>query len=346
MQYPEDAAKAADYLREAIPLMVKHAVQPNPRNFSLWYAYVAKRKPELNKEMNAILAEHGTCPDDHSADLFRRYIIDDEVEFGHRVQNQLGEVVNNLSQQSSNMSDGSANYQSVLEQGIENLQQDHSEADVKAMLASLLEQTRQATEMTQAFQCQINEAHLEINKLREELQSAKKEVTLDSLTKISNRRAFDIRLQQEIEQQGADSSQPLALIITDIDHFKRCNDNYGHVMGDKILQSFAKVLEHCCDGVGFCARYGGEEFVVILPDHNLAQATGIAEKIRLTTERMKIKQRDQDETIDQLTVSLGVACYRPGESAVSFVDRADSSLYQAKETGRNKVVAENSKECA
>ncbi len=341
MQYPEDAAKAANYLRQAIPLMVKHGVEPNPRNFSLWYAYVAKSNEKLNNELDAILAEHGTCPAGHSADLFRRYIIDDEVDFSHKVQAQLGEVINSLSHQSSAMSEGSENYQSFLEQGIENLQQHHNENDIKTMLSSLLDQTRRANEMTQTFQCQINEAHVEISTLRRELQSVQKEVSLDALTKINNRRAFDERLQQEIDQQNSGSKKPLTLIVTDIDHFKRCNDTYGHVMGDKILQSFAKVLEHCCDDIGFCARYGGEEFVVILSDYDLETAQNIAEKIRTTIERMKIKQRDQTEAIDQLTTSLGVALYRTGETAESFIDRADSCLYQAKQTGRNRTVVES-----
>ena len=341
MLYPEDATKAANYLREAIPLMVKHGVEPNPRNFSLWYAYVAKRNNNLNSELNAILAEHGTCPAPQSADLFRRYIINDEVDFSHKVQAQLGEVVNGLSQQTASMSEGSEHYQTFLEQGIENLHQHHSENDIKTMLASLLEQTRQATEMTQTFQCQINEAHIEIGSLRKELQSVQKEVALDPLTQIGNRRAFDDRLQQEIDKQKAGNDKPLTLIVTDIDHFKRCNDQYGHVMGDKILQSFAKILQHICEQAGFCARYGGEEFVIILPNHDLEQARIVAEKVRNTTERMKIKQRNQAGAIDQLTTSLGIALYRADESAIAFVDRADAYLYQAKENGRNRTVLES-----
>jgi len=324
--------------------MVKHGVDPNPRNFSLWYAYVAKRNDNLNSELDAILIEHGTCPTAQSADLFRRYIIDDEVDFSHKVQAQLGEVVNGLSQQTASMSEGSEHYQTFLEQGIENLQQHHNENDIKTMLTSLLEQTRQATEMTQTFQCQINEAHIEIGSLRKELQSVQKEVALDPLTQIGNRRAFDDRLQQEIDKHKTGNDKPLTLIVTDMDHFKRCNDKYGHVMGDKILQSFAKILQHICEQAGFCARYGGEEFVVILPNHDLAQARIVAEKIRMTTERMKIKQRNQTDAIDQLTTSLGIALYRADESATAFIDRADTYLYQAKDNGRNRTVTESEME--
>jgi len=340
LQYPEDAVKAANYLREAIPLMVKYGVEANPRNFSLWYAYVAKRNENLNSELNAILAEHGTCPPPQSTDLFRRYIINDEVDFGHRVQSQLSEIINSLHRQSTTMSDGSESYQSFLEQGIESLQQQHSESDIKSMLSTLLKQTRQATELTQTFQYQINDAHIEIGSLRKELQSIQKEASLDSLTQISNRRTFDKELQQQIDKQASDGTNTLCLIVTDIDHFKRCNDKYGHVMGDKILQSFAKILSHICQEIGFCARYGGEEFVIILPNHSLEQASAVAEKIRATTERMKIKQRNQSEFVDQLTTSLGVALHNTNESATAFIDRADTCLYKAKETGRNRVVTE------
>jgi len=340
MQYPEDAAKAASYLREAIPLMVKHGIEPNPRNFSLWYAYVANCNVELNKEMDAILAEHNTCPARQSTDLFRRYIIDDEVDFGHQVQTQLTNIIHNLSAHSSTISEGNEQYDAFLEQSLENLQEQLTENDIKSLLSSLLKQTRQTSELTQKFQNQMKEANQEIGFLRKEMQSIKKEASLDGLTQISNRRTFDKELQQEIDKQAANNTSTLCLVVTDIDHFKRFNDKYGHVMGDKILQSFAKILSHICQKIGLCARYGGEEFVVILPNHTLEQASAVAEKIRSTTERMKIKQRNQSEFVDQLTTSLGVAIHVANESATAFIDRADTCLYKAKETGRNRVVTE------
>ena len=130
----------------------------------------------------------------------------------------------------------------------------------------------------------------------------------------------------------------MAILI--IDRFKRFNDQYGHVMGDKILQSFAKILHHLTEDCGFCARYGGEEFVVLLPGHCLDEATKVAEKIRLTTERMQIKQRNLSEAIDTITTSLGVARYAAGESTLDFISRTDALLYDAKETGRNRVVTQ------
>ena len=341
MQYPEDASQAANYLREAIPLMVKHQIEPNPRNFSLWYAYVSGRNKKLNAELDAIIAEHGTCPKQQSADMFRRYIIDDEVDFGHHVQNQLSEVISSLAEQSTAMSNGSGKYQAFLEQGLANLQQDSSEGDLKTLISALLEQTRQTSQLTHSFKNQIEEANREISSLREELKSIQQEASLDPLTQLNNRRSFDKELQRLIDEQQSATAGPFCLVVTDIDHFKRCNDEYGHVMGDKILQSFAKILNHLTENCGFCARYGGEEFVVLLPDHSLEDAVSVAEKIRLTTERMQIKQRNLAEPLDKITTSLGVALYAAGESATDFISRADALLYKAKETGRNRVVSQN-----
>ena len=340
MQYPEDASQAANYLREAIPLMVKHKIQPNPRNFSLWYAYVSGRNKKLNNELDTIISEHNTCPAEHAADLFRRYIIDDEVDFGHQVQNQLSKVISSLAKQSSAMSEGSGEYEAFLEKGLENLQHNSSEQDLKKLVGTLLEQTKQTSKLTHTFKSQINEANQEINQLREELKSIQQEASLDPLTQINNRRSFDKELDRLIAEHSK-TADPFCLIVTDIDHFKRCNDEYGHVMGDKILQSFAQILSHLSKDIGFCARYGGEEFVMLLPKHTVEQAANVAEKVRATTERMQIKQRNMADPIDTVTTSLGVASYLAGETATDFISRTDALLYEAKNSGRNRVVTQN-----
>ena len=238
------------------------------------------------------------------------------------------------------MSEGSGEYESFLEKGLETLQQQSSESDLKTLVGALLEQTRHTSRITHAFKGQIEDANREINSLREQLKSIQQEACIDPLTQINNRRSFDKELQRLIDEQQSATTEPLCLIITDIDHFKRCNDQYGHVMGDKILQSFAKILSHVTENCGFCARYGGEEFVVLLSGHCLDEASKVAEKIRQTTERMQIKQRNLTEAIDTITTSLGVARYAAGESAIDFISRADALLYDAKEAGRNRVVSQ------
>ena len=341
MQYTEDATEAANYLREAIPLMVKHNIHPNPRNFAVWYAYVSKQNENLNKEIEETIKQHNTCPPQVSADLFRRYIIDDEVDFGEQVQQQLAKMLGRLTNSSENMAQGNDSFQGFLENGMNNLNGNTSQSDLESVISTLLEQTRKTSEITTTFKSEMSKANDEIDQLRLALKDIQEEAALDPLTQIFNRRAFDKEIRRLMQNSG-NTSESLYLLIADLDHFKRCNDTYGHVIGDKIIQSFAKILTHVCSETDFAARYGGEEFVVLLPNHSLEKAKEVAEKIRITTERMKIKQRNSDEPIDRVTTSLGIAKFNQNEDSADFINRADSALYQAKEAGRNRVqVADN-----
>lgn len=338
MNYKEDATQAAHFLREAIPLMVKYNIHPNPRNFALWYAYVSKRNPKLNEELDKTIQQYDTCPPNTSADLFRRYVIDDEVEFAHHVQHHLSDIIGKLSSQTEKTLEGEQTFETQLEEGLKELQKSAEGGNVESVIHSLIEHTKNASKVAEKFRSEINQANSEIEMLRRELKELAEEASLDSLTQLNNRRAFDKEIERLLSEY-ANSAENLCLLMTDIDHFKKCNDTYGHVVGDKVLQSFAKVLDHVCSKVGFPARYGGEEFVVLLPDHSLESAEKIAEKIRATTESMQIKQRGSGEPIDRVTTSLGVAQYQPKEHAQEFINRADNALYQAKEGGRNQVIS-------
>lgn len=337
MQYNEDATQAAHYLREAIPLMVKYGIHPNPRNFALWYAYVSKRNPKLNEELDNVIAQHDTCPAHVSADLFRRYVIDDEVDFAHHVQEHLSEIITNLSDTTEQTLEDEHNFESQLQKGLQDLQADSVSDNIESVVMTLIDHTKDASKAAEQFRSEINRANSEIDQLRRELTELAEQASLDALTQLSNRRAFDKEI-QKMTSEATGNGKPLCLLLTDIDHFKKCNDTYGHVIGDKVLQSFAKVLNHICSDIGFPARYGGEEFVVLLPDQTLDTAQQVAEKIRATTQAMKIKQRGSEQEIDTVTTSLGVAQYLPNENIQDYIGRADQALYKAKESGRNQVV--------
>ena len=337
MKYNEDATQAANYLREAIPLMVKYGIHPNPRNFALWYTYVSHRTPKLNQELDKTIAQFDTCPADISADLFRRYVIDDEVDFAQHVQQNLSKIIGNLSQQTEHTLKDEQNFENQLQKGLEELQAGSDDNGIEKVVYQLIQHTKDASKVAEQFRDEISKANSEIDQLRRELTELAEQASLDSLTQLDNRRSFDKEIKR-LAAEACSNGTPLCLLLSDIDHFKKCNDTYGHVVGDKVLQSFAKVLTHVCDEVGFPARYGGEEFVVLLPNYSLDSAIQVAEEIRNITQNMKIKQRGSDQEIDRITTSVGVAQYKPHEDIQDYIGRADSALYQAKENGRNRVM--------
>ncbi|WP_233501803.1 diguanylate cyclase domain-containing protein [Acaryochloris thomasi] len=168
--------------------------------------------------------------------------------------------------------------------------------------------------------------------------------SLDSLTQIANRRRFDEHLTQQWKQMAREKA-PIAVILGDIDYFKQYNDLYGHLAGDACLKQIALTLrKSALRPIDLVARYGGEEFGVILPQTDLQGAVEVAERMRASIEKLQIPHaRSQNSAV--VTLSLGVACTVPLPSQlwIDHLEQADQQLYQAKEGGRNRFAAINSK---
>jgi diguanylate cyclase (GGDEF)-like protein len=159
--------------------------------------------------------------------------------------------------------------------------------------------------------------------------------TIDSLTGLFNRRAFDLRLRQEIERAKR-SSGTLAVLMIDIDDFKAINDTHGHPVGDAVLKAIADVLRSVVRVFDFCARYGGDEFAIVMPNSERATSAAAAERIR---ERIATSYEREAHLAElrRVTVSIGVATMSAGETAEEIVQHADDSLYRAKAAGKNCV---------
>jgi diguanylate cyclase len=142
-------------------------------------------------------------------------------------------------------------------------------------------------------------------------------------------------------QESRDSAKPLALIMIDIDHFKKFNDSHGHLLGDEVLKLVARALVSGVKGRDTVARYGGEEFGVILPETSLANARHVADQLREVVKNKRLTIKSTGKDLGRVTLSLGVALHRPGEAASTMLRRADAALYFAKRNGRDRVADEN-----
>ena len=165
----------------------------------------------------------------------------------------------------------------------------------------------------------------------------------DPLTGLSNRRHFRAMQERTIDSV-ARSGEPALLLMLDIDHFKKVNDTYGHIAGDRVLQAVAKCLAKCVRPMDTLARYGGEEFAVILPNCHTSYGAVVAERIRQTVEALQIEISPGVSL--QVTTSVGGA-YAPEwiRSTISlWTERADVQLYRAKREGRNRVLLDKQAE--
>jgi diguanylate cyclase len=188
----------------------------------------------------------------------------------------------------------------------------------------------------QSVQEEMGATSAEVSRLREQLEKAQGQALVDALTELHNRRSFEQALAQMLAS-AAESASPCSLLMADIDHFKRVNDTYGHVLGDKVIRYVAQRISLSIKGRDVAARYGGEEFAILLPDTTAQGAAVLAEQIRISVARGKIHRAGTTEPIAGVTVSIGVAESVPGDTVEELTARADEALYKSKEAGRNRV---------
>ncbi len=192
----------------------------------------------------------------------------------------------------------------------------------------------QADSKIAELQLSVRSYNEEIDKVTQRANELEKEVLLDPLLQINNRRFYDLKIQESIRDYHR-TGQSFSIILIDADHFKDVNDQFGHRAGDKCLQELAKLVASCVRKTDFLARYGGEELVVILPGSRAEDTCKVAEKIRDCIDRTRFYYQDR---VIRLTVSLGVTEAQPTDTdAEELFVRVDKAMYLAKSEGRNKV---------
>jgi len=209
----------------------------------------------------------------------------------------------------------------------------------KQIIARLLARTNSFLDRTAEIETRLTTASTQITNLNSALDAARREATTDRLTGLGNRRQFDERLEAGMKAAN-ETDRSLALVVFDLDNFKKFNDEKGHLVGDQVLRHVGRQTERAVRDGDTAVRYGGEEFALILPGATLESARAIAERLRVTFDLNPLIRRDTREEIGHVTISAGVAVYRPAESAIDFIDRADRALYAAKHKGRNRVLTE------
>jgi len=180
----------------------------------------------------------------------------------------------------------------------------------------------------------------QINSLSGELKRVKTKAMTDGLTKAYNREAFDNYMRKIVDRNTVKNA-PFSLLMLDIDDFKKINDGYGHQIGDRVLVALVKKCTEFIRDEDFLARYGGEEFVIVLPGASLRNALKKAQRIRKAiagTQYTTDKEKGGKGL--SITVSIGASSFRKSDSVSTVIDRSDQALYQAKRTGKNRVVSE------
>ena len=210
--------------------------------------------------------------------------------------------------------------------------------DAKGALGNVVELAGKMAERQKVLAQNLKESSEEVHVLRNRLQETYRQAVTDGLTDLGNRRFFDARLREMVEEANQ-TGQPLSLVMIDIDKFKDFNDKHGHQTGDNVLKLVAGILKNASRKSDVAARIGGEEFGLILYRASTKEAESLAERVRGTLYSRELVKRGARESLGRITVSAGVASLKTGMNVEDLYETADRALYKAKNDGRNRVVA-------
>ncbi len=334
---PETPERCAEYLRLSLAQMGEVKASAHPVNYSLFFHHVAGTSATLSDQINAIRTGGRTWKDEEATALFLRHLLPCNDSEASGLQQKISDAVDNVVITTTNLGYSASKHAAALHEKELQLASCTSTQQAKSIAKGLLQEAHELHEFSAAKALELQASAKQIKQLRDELQRARQEAMTDTLTGLSNRKVFDQTLAQFVRQKR-EKNVDFCLIIMDIDHFKRINDRYGHLVGDRVLKQLAHQLTRKIRQTDVAARYGGEEFGILLPKTYLDQAKQVAESIRHSIGQINMRKTDTGEVIGNITASFGVAQYHSSESENDLIGRADQAMYNAKQKGRNRTV--------
>lgn len=330
-----------DYARalasQANRYMVQHGIAPTPNNFAVWFSYSIGASPELKRTIDVLVAGQKRFDSATNRELFSTHLAPSSA--GAVVGDVPAQLKLVLTEAKRFVTEAIADNRTQIRTIGDVAEQAESGFDPRSLVACLLEELTRAATRASQLEINLNETSRELDIIRESLNRAEDRANTDTVTGLPNRRAFEEFLRAS-QISAMETGAPLSAFLIDIDRFKQFNDSFGYGVGDQVLRLMATALRERVGEHDLSARFGGEELIAVLPGSDLTSCEAVAERIRRSVSECRITRRSTGELLPAITVSIGVAQFRPGESAAQLIERCAAALYLAKRTGRDRVVTE------
>jgi len=371
--------RSTELLRQALPLMSRQQAALHPVSYAIWFDYVAQTNPPLRAAIDEHVAREGALDEFATHALFVRHVADVTPEAAQRVVDQMQRVLGGIGDAAGAAGAHAARYSASLAQlagalvrgdtarGIDDAARNGpAPRKLADVVAEVIADTGTMRSQIGGLQQRLADSRREIDRLREEVRRAREDSLRDSLTGLSNRRAFDQAVAAclaapatpaagardalaaiDAAKAAAGAPQPMAsppdtrgtwLLLADIDRFRRINDAYGREFGDQVLKAVADALLGLVPVGATLARVDGEAFGLLVPGFDAAAALLLADRVRAQIGGARIRRPEQGDA-ERVTLSVGLARAREGEPAQAWVARAGAALRQAKDNGRDRVVS-------
>lgn len=308
-----------------------YQIPPSPVNYSVIYLHVSKRNEKLSVELERHLQTYQEIDLIFIEGLFEKYISNAHT-IDKQILDPIEKALASTLEKINLQVDSDKTVASNLKKAEQALTKHEYHKSMQSIVAFLMSSITTSQQQHGDLSLELTRACGEVNFLKSKLEAARHEAIVDSLTGLYNRRGCDMKL-QELDIEQVHSS-----LAIDIDHFKSVNDQFGHFIGDKVIQRIAKIIKATISDQDIAVRFGGEEFVVVMVNKTMTQAHEVAEKIRLAISQLKLMQRDSKAYLPKISVSIGIAQRQDELNWTALFEQADTALYQAKNNGRNRSV--------
>ena len=336
MKYEQDRNTSGEILRLVIQKMAGHTAAFTPLNFAVWYEFVSGINPSLSEAIENFLSRSEQLSDDVIEKLYSKYVSECNLVDQRLLKEDIQQLLNKIAQSTAETDKQAHQFGNNLQAYGDNLKKSLNADNLGSLIQTMSVDTDKMRGSMHNLQSELASSQQQVEKLHLELQRVRGEAMSDPLTGILNRRGFE-SMSSQIFSDLKKLEKGLCVLMLDIDHFKKVNDTYGHLFGDKVIRTIATTLKSKVRGQDLVARLGGEEFAVLLPETDISGAISVAEHIRQSIERGRIRRANSQEQTTGVTISIGVAVYSNGIDIISLLDQADKALYESKNTGRNKV---------
>jgi len=330
--------RAYEIAKKALAFIGKFKTPPTPIIYEIWFRYAEGENKGICSHLSHAINETNSVSTETLLQLHEQYCTPAK-DLTERIGTELSDELGQLQSMVSSQMDATDQFNSSITDVSDTLSNLSDQPDsVRQCVTRLLASNRVMQDRLQEMDDRLHESQTHAKELQRDYQESQKAMMTDPLTGVGNRRFFDHYTNRAIETK-AKRENHLFLMLIDLDKFKHINDNFGHDSGDFVLQFVADRMSHFRDGVSV-ARFGGDEFAVFYETAEPDGAYELAEELRDFFSNAELTFGGTGEVLGTVGLSIGVARLRPDDTSDSWFRRADGLLYEAKSSGRNRVMAE------
>lgn len=336
MQSSSDITAAVTLLKQTLPEMQKRNIATTPENYAVWYEYVSGRNASLVNEINLLDLNKTAYTSAIHKDLYQKHIASEREALINQLSDNVKGVINSFLKQARQEGEGLGMYSKALQDISSEADAMQSIAELKLMVAQLIEHTKHREDAASAMQSSLITMTREMQQLKEEVARLSGESSIDALTRIPTKAVFIEDLETHTIMARSDQ-EAISIVLLEVDKFEAFRNEFGDTIADKVLKFIATLFKKNLKGGDTIARYGKQSFAMILPDTNSQNAQSVADNLCKRLAKQTLSDSAAKVQLGTITVSAAVASLKDNESAEEMLLKTEKVLAKTVKEGGNNV---------